>query len=189
MKKTLLVLVAVLAAIVLLALFAFLAWISFKNGIIRQREAVDAEWSQVENQLKRRVDLIPNLVNTVKGFAAHEQAAIAAVTEARARLAGAAVAAVAERAKAENELGSALARLLVVVENYPNLKADQTFRQLSDELAGTENRIAVARRAYNEAVRAYNTKIKQFPGSLLGLETCDYFEIAETDKAVPKVEF
>lgn len=188
MKKTLLVLVAVLAAIVLLALFAFLAWISFKNGIIRQREAVDAEWSQVENQLKRRADLIPNLVNTVKGFAAHEQAAIAAVTEARARLGGAG-AAVADRAKAENELGSALARLLVVVENYPNLKADQTFRQLSDELAGTENRIAVARRAYNEAVRAYNTKIKQFPGSLLGLETCDYFEIAETDKAVPKVEF
>ncbi|MGI6354396.1 MAG: LemA family protein [Lentisphaerae bacterium] len=188
MKKSLSVFIAVVVGLLLLAAVIFFAWISFKNGIIRQREDIDAEWSQVENQLKRRADLIPNLVNTVKGFAAHETEAIAAVTEARARLGGAGNT-IADRAKSENELSSALSRLLVVVENYPNLKADQNFRQLSDELAGTENRIAVARRAYNEAVRAYNTKIKQFPGSLLGLETCEYFEIAEADKAVPKVEF
>ena len=188
MKKFLFVFAAVVVALLLVAALAFFAWMSFKNGIIRQRENVDAEWSQVENQLKRRADLIPNLVSTVKGFAAHETEAIAAVTEARARLGGAG-GTVADRAKTENELSGALSRLLVIVENYPNLKADQNFRQLSDELAGTENRIAVARRAYNEAVRAYNTKIKQFPGSLLGLETCEYFEVAEADKAVPKVEF
>lgn len=188
MKKFLFVFAAVVVALLLVAALAFFAWMSFKNGIIRQRENVDAEWSQVENQLKRRADLIPNLVSTVKGFAAHETEAIAAVTEARARLGGAG-GTVADRAKTENELSGALSRLLVIVENYPNLKADQNFRQLSDELAGTENRIAVARRAYNEAVRAYNTKIKQFPGSLLGLETCEYFEITEADKAVPKVEF
>ena len=187
MKKFLFVFASVFGGLLLIAALVFFLWISFKNGIIRQREDIDAEWSQVENQLKRRADLIPNLVNTVKGFAAHETEAITAVAEARARLGGGG--SIADRAKAENELSGALSRLLVVVENYPTLKADQNFRQLSDELAGTENRIAVARRAYNEAVRAYNTKIKQFPGSLLGLETCEYFEVAEADKAVPKVEF
>ncbi|HOG50595.1 MAG TPA: LemA family protein [Lentisphaeria bacterium] len=187
MKKFLLVFASVFGGLLVVAGMVLFLWISFRNDLIRQRENVDAEWSQVENQLKRRADLIPNLVNTVKGFAAHEAGVLASVAEARARLGGGG--SVAERAKVENELSSALSRLLIVVENYPNLKADQNFRQLSDELAGTENRIAVARRTYNETVRSYNTKIKQFPGSLFGMTPCEYFEIAEADKVVPKVEF
>lgn len=157
-------------------------------------EAVSANWAQVENQLKRRSDLIPNLVNTVKGYAAHENEIFTNIADARAKLSGAIntndVKAV---QRSNNELNSALGRLLVVVENYPNLKADKSFIGLQDELAGTENRIAVARRDYNESVKSINAKIRTFPVSLVagisGIKQREYFEISDVEKAVPKVEF
>jgi len=161
------------------------------NGLVSMDQNVNAKWSQVENQLQRRADLIPNLVNTVKGYAAHEQAAIAAVSDARAKLAGAA--GPAAKAEANGELSGALSRLLAIAENYPNLKADKNFRALQDELAGTENRIAVARRDYNEAVQGYNTKIKSFPTNLLagvfGFGAKEYFKADDGAKKVPQVQF
>ena len=141
--------------------------------------------------MKKRYDLIPNLVETVKGYAAHEQEAIDSVTEARANLAGAST--VEEKAAADSALTTALNNLLVIVENYPDLKASANFTQLSDELAGTENRIATARRDYNEAVREYNTAIRKFPGSLIaglfGFEQKDYFQASDGAQNVPTVEF
>ncbi len=161
------------------------------NRLVAQRERVDAAWSEVENQLQRRNDLIPNLVSTVKGFAAHEKDVLVGVTEARSRVAGAQTPA--ETIEASNALSSALARLLVVVERYPELKSDKNFIRLQDELAGTENRLAVARTRYNEAVREFNTTVKKFPTNLIasafGFEQRPYFEVPETAKAVPKVQF
>lgn len=189
MKKVLIGLGIFLAILIVLLGGLGGCYISIKNGLIQQEEDVTAQWAQVENQLKRRSDLIPNLVETVKGFSVHEKEVIASVTEARAKLAGSQSAAPAERAKLEGELSNAISRLLVVVENYPTLKSDTHYIALMDELAGTENRIAVARKDYNNAVRAFNTKIKQFPGSLFGFEKREYFEIEEKDKEVPKVKF
>ena len=147
-----------------------------------QSETVDAGWSEVQNQLQRRNDLIPNLVNTVKGFAAQEQNVLVRVTEARSRVAGAGTPA--ETMEASNQLSSALSRLLVVVEKYPELKSDRNFIQLQDELAGTENRLAVARNRYNDAVREYNTTAKRFPtlliAKLFGFSEKTYFEAPET---------
>ncbi|RMF25521.1 MAG: LemA family protein [Deltaproteobacteria bacterium] len=161
------------------------------NTLVSQREQVDAAWSEIDNQLQRRNDLIPNLVNTVKGFAAQEKSVLMGVTEARSRVAGASTPA--EKMAASNQLSGALARLLVVVERYPELKSNQNFIRLQDELAGTENRIAVARMRYNEAVRAYNTTVKKFPTNLIagwfGFETRPYFEVPEESKEVPKVQF
>lgn len=161
------------------------------NRIVAEQEAVDQAWSEVDNQLKRRSDLIPNYVETVKGYARHEQEIFTRVAEARAKLAGAA--GVPEKIQAANELSGALSRLLMVVEQYPQLKADQNFLRLQDELAGTENRIAVARRRYNEAVQAYNTRLRQFPGLLwariLGFEKRPYFEVPEESKTAPTVKF
>jgi LemA protein len=155
------------------------------NTLVSQQESVDAGWSEVENQLQRRNDLIPNLVNTVKGFAAQEREVLIAVTEARSRVAGAG--SPPEKIEAANQLSGALSRLLVVVERYPELKSNQNFIRLQDELAGTENRLAVARKRYNDAVRVYNTTAKKFPtnlvASLFGFEASTYFE------APPKVEF
>lgn len=163
----------------------------FYNGMVSSRENVDSQWSQVENQLQRRSDLVPNLVNTVKGYASHEKEVFQSVSDARAKMAGAQT--VGDKLAANNELNGALSRLLAVAENYPQLKADQNFRQLQDELSGTENRIAVARRDYNDAVQTYNTKIKSLPYSLfagaLGFTARDYFKVEETAKAVPKVQF
>ncbi len=161
------------------------------NQLVSRSEAVDAGWSEVQNQLQRRNDLIPNLVNTVKGFAAQEQNVLVRVTEARSRVAGAGTPA--ETMEASNQLSSALSRLLVVVEKYPELKSDRNFIQLQDELAGTENRLAVARNRYNDAVREYNTTAKRFPtvliAKLFGFAEKTYFEAPETAREVPAVQF
>ena len=161
------------------------------NTIQQKDEAVKAGWSEVLNQYQRRYDLIPNLVNTVKGFAAQEKSVIDSVTSARAKLAGAQ--GPASRGAANNELTGALSRLLVVVENYPQLKSDRTFIGLMDELAGTENRIAVARRDYNDSVQSFNTRIKTFPTSIIagmfGFSAKEYFRAEEGAKQVPAVKF
>ena len=161
------------------------------NRFVSQEEAIKTQWAQVENQLQRRNDLIPNLVQTVKGYAAHEQAVFQAVADSRARLAGARTPD--ETIEAANAQSSALARLLAVVENYPQLKANEQFNRLMDELAGTENRIAVERMRYNERVQAYNTQRRQFPAnvtaSLFGFKEYPFFKAPEAAKQVPKVSF
>ncbi len=161
------------------------------NTLVSERERVDGSWSEVENQLQRRNDLVPNLVETVKGFAAQEKEVLTEVTEARSRVAGAG--SPQETIDASNQLSSALSRLLVVVERYPDLKSNQNFLRLQDELAGTENRLAVARGRYNEAVQAYNTTAKRFPTNLVaglfGFDAADYFEAPEAAKSAPVVEF
>jgi LemA protein len=161
------------------------------NNMVRMRENIDAAWAQVENQLQRRNDLIPNLVETTRGYAAHERQVFADIAAARSRLIGAGT----REAKinAANDLGSALARLLVLGERYPDLKANQQFARLSDELAGTENRIATERRRYNEAVREYNTYVKTVPAvftaRLFGFTEEQYFEAPKEAQQVPKVQF
>ena len=154
-------------------------------------EEVDSAFANIDTNLQRRADLIPNLVNTVKGFASQETEIMNSVTEARAKLAGAST--VEDKANADNELTSALNRLMVVVENYPDLKSSQNFIQLSDELAGTENRIAVARRDYNQKVQEYNAQRKKFPTNILAgmfqFEEKPYFEASDSASEVPNVEF
>lgn len=177
-------------ALIIVVVLIFMSVGSY-NSFVTQEENVTNKMSQVDNQLKRRSDLIPNLVNTVKGYAAQEKDVIASVTEARARLAGAQ--STAEKSKADQELSGALSRLLVVVENYPELKSNENFRALMDSLEGTENRLAVARKDYNDAVNVYNQKIKKFPGVLLagafGFDKKEYFEVSDADKATPEVDF
>ncbi|HXI04230.1 MAG TPA: LemA family protein [Candidatus Saccharimonadales bacterium] len=179
----------VVLAIILLVLGLY-AMASY-NSLVTTNEQIDSAWSQVENVLQRRADLIPNLVNTVKGYAAHEKEIFEDVANARSRLAGAATPAQASAANAQ--LGSALSRLLAIAENYPDLKANENFIRLQDELAGTENRIANERRVYNEKVRSYNTTLKRFPtnflGRLFGFEPREYFEAEQGAEKVPKVEF
>ncbi|AVX20401.1 LemA protein [Carboxydocella sporoproducens DSM 16521] len=161
------------------------------NNLVTMEQQVESSWAQVQNQLQRRTDLIPNLVETVKGYAAHEKEVLGNIAEARSRLAGARTPA--EAATANAQLDSALSRLLVVVENYPNLKADANFRQLMDELAGTENRIAVARQDYNKAVQAYNTYLKSFPTNLVagvfGFNAKEFFQAQPGAEQAPKVDF
>ena len=191
MKNTGLIILGVLI-LAIIAIAGF--FIGTYNKLQVMDENVTANWAQVENQLKRRNDLIPNLVNTVKGYAKHENEIFTNIANARAKLSGAMntndVKAVQQ---STNELNSALSRLLVVVENYPNLKADKAFTGLQDELAGTENRLAVARRDYNESDKTINTIIRTFPTSLgaamSGVKSRDYFEITEQGKQTPKVEF
>jgi LemA protein len=184
------ILTAVIAIVVILAVVALFIFGSY-NGLVSSEENVNSKWSQIDNQLQRRADLIPNLVNTVKGYAAHEQTIFTEVTRAREKLIGAG--SVEEKARADAELSGALSRLLAIAENYPNLKADANFRQLADELAGTENRIAVARMDYNNAVQAYNSKIRRFPtviiAGMFGFEKKDYFKAEEGAREVPKVDF
>jgi len=161
------------------------------NGFVTQNEQIDAAWAQVENVLQRRSDLIPNLVATVKGFAAQEREIFENVANARARLAGAT--SPEEAARANAGMTSALGRLLAIAENYPELRSSENFRALQDELAGTENRIAVERKRYNDAVRAYNASIRQFPNNFIagtfGFDPRQYFEAPEEAQQLPKVEF
>jgi LemA protein len=180
-----------LAVIGGIALILILFSVSRYNSLVNRSEEVDGAWAQVENVLQRRADLIPNLVETVKGFAAHEKEAIGQVADARAKLAGAR--GPQEAATADAQLTSALSRLLVVVENYPNLKANENFIRLQDELAGTENRIAVERKRYNDAVREFNATIKRFPSNIFagmfGFGGKEYFQAAEGAQKVPQVKF
>lgn len=187
MKKGSTVLLAIIAVIIVISL----ALGGIYNSIVALEENVNSEFSNVSVMLERRADLIPNLVSTVKGYASHEQAAIDSVTKARENLLQAKT--IEEKGEANNELTSALNALMVIVENYPDLKANQNFIQLSDELAGTENRIATARRDYNDAVKTYNSKVKKFPTNLIagmfGFSEKDYFEVEPSKTEVPKVEF
>jgi LemA protein len=161
------------------------------NQFVSLEEGVKAQWAQVENQLQRRNDLVPNLVNTVKGYAAHEQGVFQAVADSRAKLAGARTPE--DKIAAANEQSSALARLLVIVESYPQLKANEQFNRLTDELSGTENRIAVERMRYNEKVQQYNTLRRRFPsnvtGSLFSFKEYPFYRAPAEAKQVPKVEF
>ena len=182
---------AVLGVVIVLALLVGGMVMGKYNSIIRQNEQINNAWAQVEVVLQRRADLIPNLVETVKGYASHEKEVFESVAEARSKLAGAATPA--EAANANAGLSSALGRLLAIAENYPDLKANENFIRLQDELAGTENRVAVERRAYNETVRAYNAYIKTFPNNILAgmfnFKEREYFEADEGAKEAPKVKF
>ena len=185
MKKV----IGILAAI---AAIAAIACISIYNNLVNLDEGINTAWAQVETVLQRRYDLIPNLVNTVKGYAQHEKGVLEEVTRLRSQW-GEAKGPEA-KAKAANELEGALGRLMVVVEKYPDLKANQNFLALQDELAVTENRISVERRKYNDAVRAYNVAIRRFPANLaagtLGFAKRDaYFEADKEAKTAPKVQF
>src|SRR5438067_9194645 len=182
----------VLAILVIIALIFGSSFIGRRNQMAIKKEAVNAAWAQVDVVLQRRADLIPNLVETVKGFATQEQVVFGDIAKARSALLGAH--SPAEKIAANGQLDSALGRLLVVVENYPQLKSNENFLRLQDELAGTENRIAVERRRYNEAVQDYNTCIATFPNSfvarLSGFTTHDaYFKTEEGARQVPKVSF
>ena len=187
-NKTLLIVLGVIALIVVIGFFYVRGTY---NSLVSLDESVKAAWAQVENQLQRRYDLIPNYVETVKGYASHEREVFTRVTEARSRVGGAA--SINEKIQANNELSSALARLLVVVENYPDLKANTNFIRLQDELAGTENRIAVERRRYNETVKTYNIRIRQFPtnifAGMFGFEKAVFFEVPKERQEAPKVKF
>lgn len=182
----------VLAVIVVIALIFGGSFISRRNQMAIKKEAVNAAWAQVDVVLQRRADLIPNLVETVKGFAAQEQTVFGDIAKARSALLGAH--SPSEKIAANGQLDSALGRLLVVVENYPQLKSNENFLRLQDELAGTENRIAVERRTYNQVVQDYNTFIATFPNSLVasmsGFTRNDaYFKTEEGARQAPKVNF
>ena len=184
--------IVILAVLLILALVVGGAYVSRRNQMAIKREAVNAAWAQVDVVLQRRADLIPNLVETVKGYAVQEQTVFGAIAAARAALIGAKTPS--DKIAANGQLDSALGRLLVIVENYPQLKSNENFMRLQDELAGTENRIAVERRRYNDAVQDYNTYIAVFPNSLVasiaGFARNDaYFKTEEGTRQAPKVNF
>jgi LemA protein len=183
---------AVLGVIVVIVLALGGSLMGSRNELVTEKNAVEGAWAQVDVALQRRSDLIPNLVETVKGFAKQEQTVIQSVADARAALGGAKTPA--QKIAANGQLDTALSRLLVVVENYPNLKSNENFLRLQDELAGTENRMAVERRKYNETVQRYNTDIELFPkniaASLFGFQRNDaYFKAEAAAKETPKVKF
>jgi len=181
----------VLAIIVLLVVIVGGQLAGTYNRLVKLNEDVNGKWAQVENQLQRRLDLIPNMVNVTQGYAAHEKAVFQGIADARAKLAGTRSASLEDKVAAANQMESALSRLLVVVENYPQLKADAQFRALSDELAGTENRIAVERMRFNESVKSFNETVKQFPmvlfARMFGYAAKPYFMSPEEAKQAPKV--
>ena len=183
-----LIIVAIVAFFILLMGGYF--WVSY-NKLVKLDEAVNGAWADIDNQLLRRNDLIPNLVETVKGYASHEKELFEHIADARSKLAGAG--SIPAKISASNELGGFLNRLMAIVENYPQLKANENFIRLQDELAGTENRIAVERRRYNDTVRAYNILTRQFPGNVIanmfGFEKAEFFEAPEAAKEAPKVDF
>src|SRR5271157_3225876 len=181
--------ILIIAGAIVLVIVLFLY--SNYNTFVSLDETVKASWEQVENQLQRRYDLIPNLVETVKGYAKQEKDVLVEVTNARAKVGGAGT--VPDKIAANNQLSGALSRLMVVVEKYPDLKSNQNFMKLQDELAGTENRIAVERMRYNETVQVYNETIKSFPANFLagtyGFKEAAFFKVEEAGKAAPKVKF
>ena len=193
MKKSTIILIAVIA-------IAAIWGVSAYNGLVKMDESVSTAWSNVENQYQRRADLIPNLVNTVKGYAAHEKETFEAVVSARSKATQMTVDAdnltpekLQEYQKAQGEIGAALGRLLAITENYPELKANENFKELQAQLEGTENRISVERRNFNEVARSYNTSIRTFPKSLLagmfGFDKRPYFEAEEGANKAPEVKF
>ena len=182
----------VLGVVVLLVLVLGGQMVGVRNDLTTQKNGIEGAFAQMDVVLQRRADLIPNLVETVKGFATQEKDVIASVSNARAALGGART--TGEKIAANGQLDGALSRLLMVVENYPQLKSDATFMRLQDELAGTENRIAVERRKYNEAVQKYNTSIELFPNniaaSLFGFQRNDaYFKTDPASRQAPKIDF
>lgn len=188
MKSGVIILIVVVLALVL----GGCEFVGVRNNLAKEKEAINGQWSQVDADLQRRADLIPNLVETVKGYAKEETSVVQSVANARAALGGARNPE--EKIAANNQLDGALGRLLVVVENYPNLKANENFRQLQFELAGTENRILQSRRRYNEAVQKYNTDLSLFPANIVasmsGYQREDaYFKTAPDARTVPKVQF
>lgn len=184
-------LLGVIGAIVLIILLTGGWFLSTYNGFIAAEEGVDASWAQVESQYQRRADLIPNLVSTVKGYVAHEEEVFTEITAARSQWSSAATQQ--SKMEAAGSMDSAISRLLLVVENYPNLKANENFLALQSQLEGTENRIAVERMRYNEQVRAYNTKTKRMPAAIVanifGFDEKLYFESDEGAEDAPEVEF
>lgn len=193
MKKTWIIIIAVLAVIVVYGITSY-------NSMVAQDEAVGTAWSNVESQYQRRADLIPNLVNTVKGYAAHEKETFDAVVSARAKATQTTISIdeltpekMEAYQKAQGAVGSALSRLLAVTENYPDLKANENFQTLQAQLEGTENRISVERRKFNEVAKAYNTNIRRFPknifAGMFGFEKRPYFEAEEGSEKAPEVKF
>ena len=181
----------IFAVILIALLFVAGAAVSNYNALVAMNADVDNKWAQVENQLQRRNDLIPNLVETVKGYAAQEQTVFGDIADARARMAGAR--SPQEMIDANQQLEGALGRLLLIVERYPELRSNENFMRLQDELAGTENRIAVERQRYNDSVTSFNVKIRSFPtmlfAQILGFKEKPLFEVAEGAEAVPRVDF
>lgn len=193
MKKTWIIIIAVIAVIAIYGVSSY-------NSMVSQEEAVGTAWSNVENQYQRRADLIPNLVNTVKGYAAHEKETFDAVVSARAKATQTTVSIddltpekMEAYQRAQGEVGSALSRLLAVTENYPELTANENFQTLQAQLEGTENRISVERRNFNDVARAYNTSIRRFPknifAGMFGFEKRPYFEAQEGAEKAPEVKF
>lgn len=202
MKKGMKIFLIVLAVVLLLIFSLYRFWAGNYNAMVQKGETVDAAWAQVQNQYQRRFDLIPNLVNTVKGYASHESEVFTNIADARSRAGG--VLQVSDEVlnnpesfarfqQAQNELGSALQRLLVITENYPELKADQNFLALQDQLEGTENRIGTERKRFNDVVRDYNTFIRQFPrviiANMSGFTAKQYFAAGTEAQSAPQVQF
>jgi LemA protein len=193
MKKSTIIVIALVAIVAIWAVSGY-------NSLVKMDESVSTAWSNVENQYQRRADLIPNLVNPVKGYAAHEKETLEAVMSARSKATQMTVNAenltpekLQEYQKAQGEIGAALGRLLAITEAYPDLKANENFKELQAQLEGTENRISVERRNFNEVARSYNTAVRTFPRTIIagifGFEKCPYFEAEEGADKVPTVEF
>jgi len=192
MSKGLITVLVIVAIVVLIGFVLFGQYVGVRNTLVTKNEAVKAAWSQVDIVLQRRADLIPNLVETVKGFAQHEQVVFGDIAKARSALLSAGTPS--EKIAANQQLDGALGRLLLVVENYPQLRSNENFLRLQDELAGTENRIAVERKKYNDTLQGYNTYVQQFPNNIFagwaGFKPNDaYFAASEASRQVPKVNF